>query len=56
MTPQACACKPGTEANGWHEHRCNDCMAEERRMFGAVFAFHAQRSAASVTVESEGTA
>lgn len=45
MTTQTCACQPGTEANGWHEHRCTECLDEERRTFGAVFAFHAQRNA-----------
>lgn len=25
-----CGCLPGTYENGWHEIRCEECVAEER--------------------------
>lgn len=31
-----CACRPGTEATGWMEQRCAQCIADELAIWGAM--------------------
>lgn len=34
-----CACTPGTEENGWHENRCDACIAAELQVWRDMFAW-----------------
>lgn len=34
-----CACRPGTADDGWHEVRCEACIAFEMEEWGRVIAW-----------------
>lgn len=37
---ECCTCHPGSAENGWHEQRCEVCIAAEMKEWGHVIAWH----------------
>ena len=40
---QPCECTPGSEDNGWHETRCDNCVRIEMAEWGHVIAWTRDR-------------